>query len=136
MKKIFASLLLCALALNFPGCATAPQTTARIASAGKVAAYVGTAEFLRAHPEARIGFEAARDSLRVLETSGHVDLAMLLAIVNRLPVKELRSERALIIVTAATILITDFGGALPLEQLDNLKPVARAIREGIELGLN
>lgn len=123
------------LVLSLTGCATAPTAPQRVASAAKIAAYVGTSELLLAHPEMRLKFEIARDTLRVIEESDTVDLATLLAVVNRLPVKELKSERAMIVVTSATILIADYGGALPVEQLGNLKPVARAIREGIELGL-
>jgi len=50
-------------------------------------------------------------------------------------VKELKSDRARIYVTAATLLISDYAGTVPLEQIAELKPVATAIREGIELAL-
>jgi hypothetical protein len=125
------------LVLCGQGCATFgdPGTSQRLASAAKVAAYVGTVEYLRAHPETRPAFELARDTLKTIEASEHVDLATLLAVVNQLPIKELKSERATLIVTSATILITDFAGTLPVDRLDELKPVASAIRQGIDLGL-
>lgn len=131
--KTIASILI-ALCL-FTGCATNRTQNQRVASAAKVAAYVGTYEFLRDNPGARPHFVVARDALLTIEQSDHVDLATLLAIINQLPVKELRSDRAVLIITSATILLSDYAGALPVEQLDELKPIAKAIREGIDLGL-
>jgi len=133
---IIGALFLCAFAIFFAGCASTPQADAqRIQSAAKVAAFVGSSEYLRSHPETRAGFVLARDELLVIENSEHVDLTTLLAIVNRLPVKELKSDRATLIVTAATMLLSDYAGSLPIERLDELKPVAKAIREGIDLAL-
>lgn len=134
----FLSLLLLLGLAGLAGCATPtnPDTVAKIASAAKIAAYVGTKEYLGQHPEKKSDFLIARDALLVIETSEHVDLAALLKIVNQLPVKELKSPDAVLIITASTILLTDYTKQLPVDQLDNLKPVAAAIREGIDLGLN
>lgn len=136
LKTILPALLIAATLSFTVGCAnlgdgkTAPQ----LQSAALVAAYVGTAETLRAHPEYRTGFELAASELRVLE-EGNIDAIKLMNIVNRLPVKELKSDRATIIITAATILLTDQIGATPIEKLNDLKPVVSAIRQGIERGL-
>jgi hypothetical protein len=135
MKKIIL-LAICATLLT--GCAylkANPQATTRIATGVSVAAYVGTTETLRDHPEYRSGFQLAVTDLKILE-SGPVDTIKLLEIVNRLPVKELKSSRANMIITAATIILNDEIGATPLEKLDDLKPVITAIRQGIERGLN
>lgn len=137
MKNKF-SIVSCLLALALAaGCATAPNsnTVARIKTSAKLAAYVGSAEYLRARPETRPGFILALESLKEIESAPTVDLTTLLAVVNRLPTKDLRSERAQLLITSATIMLSDFGGQLPLEQLNELRPVVTAIREGVELAL-
>lgn len=133
MKQL--ALLTIALCALFTGCASmSPQTKSRVNTSATLAAYVGTVETLRKHPEYRAGFELAAQQLRAMET-GPVDTIVLLEIVNRLPVKELKSDRAQMIITAATIVLADEVGATPLEKLDDLKPVVAAIRQGIERGL-
>ena len=119
------------------GCSTlnSPTTEKRIATSCKAAAYLGSAEYLRVHPESRPKFVAARDALNVLELSEQVDWVTLLAIVQSLPVKEIHSERATLIITAATILLSDYAGSLPLERQGELKVFAAALRQGIDLAL-
>lgn len=131
IKALFATIGLITLA----ACSTmSPQTQSRVRTGVTVAAYVGTIEALRSHPEYRLGFETAVAELKVLE-DGQIDTVKLLEIVNRLPVKELKSDRAQMIITAATIVLADEIGATPIEKLNDLKPVVSAIREGIERGL-
>lgn len=134
-KSFIASCLL-PLAL-LVGCTTSQiqSQLPRIQTAAKLAAYVGTTEYLRVHPEQRPAFVLAEQALTQIETSPTVDLPTLLAVVNSLPVKELKSDRAQMIITSATLLLSDYAGSLPLEQLNSLKPVATSIREGIELAL-
>jgi hypothetical protein len=137
MKK-YSLALVVALGLlveGLVGCSTmSGSQKARVHTGITVAAYVGTVEALRPHPEYRIGFETAALELKALE-DGKIDTIKLLEIVNRLPVKELKSDRAQMIISAATIVLADEIGSTPIEQLDNLKPVVSAIREGIERGL-
>ncbi len=137
LQALILGALLIAAALCFTGCQTAGNrdTAARVQTAAKLAAYVGTTEYLRARPETRPGFVLAVEALKQIETAETVDLPTLLAVVNKLPVKNLHSDRAQMIVTTATILLSDFAGALPLEKLNELKPVATSIREGVELAL-
>lgn len=138
IKNIVLATVLLTASLSFTGCQTAAisqASIARIQTAAKLAAYVGTTEYLRVHPEQRAGFVLARDLLGQIETSPTVDLPTLLAVVNKLPVKELKTERAQLIVSSATLLLSDYAGQLPLEKLNELKPVAASIREGIELAL-
>lgn len=117
------------------GCQTSPTGERDIAPAIKTAAYIGTAYALADHPEWRTGFTEAATDLALIEQMDAIDFAMVLAIVHRLPVKELRSSKAAILITSATILLSDYGGSLPLDQLDKIRPVVKAMREGIELGL-
>jgi hypothetical protein len=136
MKKPLRLIMATALAatITLTGCKTTEQTR-QLAVATKMAAYVGTSEYLRVHPEARPKFEAAERELFSLESAETLDAITLLAIAQRLPVKELKSERAAIYITAATILLSEYGESVPIEQLKSLQPVAKAMREGISLGL-
>lgn len=122
---------------TFTGCTTlfGDSATLRVQTAAKVAANTGTFLYLQKHPEQRLAFVAARDQLIQIETSEHVDMALLLSIVQRLPVDKLDSPTAQILISNTSILIADFAGNLPVEKLDDLKPVAKAIREGIDLAL-
>lgn len=134
MKSLTALLL--ATLLLFTGCATTPVATAkRIQSAAKVAAYVGTWEFIHQKPEARAAFQTAHDELVFLESQETIDLVTLLAIVHRLPVKELKSPQAQLIIGASMLLLSDYAGSLPVGDMATLKPLVSAIREGIALGL-
>jgi hypothetical protein len=135
MKNKFAlSLLASALCLLAIGCQTTSETQ-QLATATKMAAYIGTSEYLLAHPEARPKFEAAERELFALESAETIDAITILAIAQRLPVKELKSERAAIYVTAATVLLSDYGATIPVDQINELKPIVRAMREGVALGL-
>lgn len=137
MKFKLAAVLAMAMAMGLMlGCATtSPTDLQRIESATKLAAYVGAAEFLASNPESQPAFVAARDELLLLEKQEHIDVTVLMGIVNRLPVKELKSSQARLAITAATLLLTDYAGSLSLDKLDNLKPVAASIRAGLDLAL-
>lgn len=142
MKPIRASSLIQALSLLtlllalalFTGCSTTTDNQ-RLASAVKMAAYIGTSEYLLAHPESRPKFEAAERELFAMAGGESLDAVSLLAIAQRLPVKELKSERAAIYVTAAAVLISDYGATIPADQLGELKPIATAMGQGIQLAL-
>lgn len=135
LQAILLAGILAAAALLSTGCQTTASRSERVQTAAKLAAYVGTTEYLRARPETRPGFILAVEALKQIESAETVDLVTLLAVVNKLPTKELRSDRAQMLITSATILLSDFAGALPLERIGELKPVATSIREGVELGL-
>jgi hypothetical protein len=131
---LVGTILMC-LSFAGTGCASMSQTQSqRLSTAATIAAYVGTTEVLRRHPEYRTGFELAAGELKALE-EGNVDALKLMQIVNRLPVKELKGDRASMIITTATILLTDEIGTTPIEKLNDLKPIVKAIRTGIERGL-
>lgn len=131
LRHLIIAACLLSLALSLTACKTTNSQQSTI----KLAAYVGTSEALLQHPEWKPKFEIAAADLYTLESSTNIDAASILAIASRLPVKELKSDRARIYVTAATLLISDYAGTVPLEQIAELKPVATAIREGIELAL-
>lgn len=133
---VTAALLLGTVLLTGSGCSTlSPTDIQRISAATKVAAYVGTSTALRQHPEWKDAFAIASDNLKVLETADTLDVAQILAIIQRLPIKELKSDTAAIIITSATILITEFNvSTIPLERVKQLQPIVKSIRQGIDLG--
>jgi hypothetical protein len=130
------AILISAGLLQLTACANMSATDQqRAISAAKIAAYLGTSEYLLQKPQDRPAFVLARDQLKVIENSETVDLATLLAIIQKLPVKELKSSHAQIIVTTATIVISDYAGSLPADRLNELKPLAAALRQGLDLAL-
>lgn len=134
MKTKLISLALAASLLC--GCGTiAPDNMQRVQTAAKIATYVGATEYLRSHPETRPAFVTAKTTLTQLSQSETLDWVTLLAVVNQLPVKQLQNERAKVIVTVATITISDYAGALPLDRLKELQPLAGAMAEGLTLAL-
>lgn len=130
-----ALLAFAASALLATGCATTPTSQRDLAPTVRVAAYMGTAYALSEHPEWRPSFETARSELAFIEAADTIDFATVLAIVHRLPIEAIRDSKAAILVTGAIILLTDYGASLPPDQMDKLRPIVRAMREGIELGL-
>lgn len=137
MKKHILIFTVSIVILFSSGCASlnSPQQQNRLENAAYIAAEFGTAEGLRAHPEWRGGFEQAVTDLKILE-AGPIDLPALLEIVHRLPVKELKSDRAALLIDAATLLLTDQLGTASIGSLEDKKPVVIAIRKGIERGLS
>lgn len=128
MKK-----LLIAATLLMLGCQTANferNMTATI----KYAAFTGTAISLDEHPEWRSQFNEVRMNLEVIEQQSIIDFTLVMAIVYRLPIKELKSSEARIIITAATMLLQDFGGSVDLST-EKIKPVVTALKDGIALGM-
>lgn len=132
MKSVLP-IVLCALIAA--GCQTTNDNR-NVASAVKTAAFVGTSMALLEHPEWRSHFEQARGDLALVEQMEAIDFTMVLAIVHRLPVKELRSPEAALIITGAAIILADYGGEIPLDQIEQARPVIVALRQGIELGLS
>jgi hypothetical protein len=145
LNKLFTSIVLSLGLVLAPFVLTGCKTTdnpeqqekniKRIASACKVAAYIGSSAYLAKHPENKGKFELAKNSLATLEGSETLDFTVLLAIVKQLPVEELKSPEATIAITSATLILSDYAGELPLDRINELKPVVVAIREGIDLAL-
>lgn len=139
MKSIKVVLVV-AIGMVFTGCATVGNgnvsTVDKMIPIAKTAAYVGTFYAMKEHPEWRPSFETAVAELKFLEAQEKIEFVTLISIVNRLPIKELQSDEAALIVGTATILLSEYGGmAVPLEQVKDLHPVVTAIRDGIELAL-
>lgn len=138
MKKLVACAAICLLSL---GCSTTGGSKTqqqRIESGVYVASAIGTSIALQEHPEWRPGFELALNDLKILETQP-ADMVTLMAIITRLPVKELRSSQATLIIEGAIILLSDQFGTTEVAGVDDkvkdIRPYIIAIRRGIERGL-
>lgn len=141
-KKMMVLIATSTLLVSLVGCASTPKfanltptTQANIVSTAEVAAYGGTRAVLLKNPEYRKGFEQALGELKLME-AGNVDALVLVDIIKRLPVKELRGDTAAIVIDTATIFIVGRIGATPIEQINDLKPVVSALIRGIELALD
>lgn len=145
MRKIITTLLLVSVLAVSPlyitGCVgpnqPRPTTQQRIETGLKIAGQIGTGIALTEHPEWRNGFEKAVQDLKIIESGDVVTIQHLLAIIQRLPVKELKSPNAILYIQSGILLLNEFGvpNELPLEQSANVKSAAKSLREGIEFGL-
>jgi hypothetical protein len=89
------------------------------------------------HPNWKLYFQQAYDDLGVLEKATTIGLPEVLAIINRLPVKELQSKTAKISILSATLLIEEVGSpAIDAQHVDKLRPIVRDLRKGIKLALD
>lgn len=132
MKRIIPSLLLLACI----GCQSlGPTDVNRVAGSVKIAAFTGTSYALIEHPEWRQAFTDAEKELRFIEAQPTIDFATIMAVVTRLPIKELKSEKAVLSITAGTLLLYQYGDSLLIDEIENLRPIVVALREGIALGL-
>lgn len=135
MRRLLPLIALTAFLSLGIGCQTGPTGERDISTTIKAAAYLGTAYALAERPEWRKDFEEAVIDLKLVESGATIDLVTVLAIVNRLPIKELKNSKATILITGAIILLGDYGASLPPDQMEKIRPVVKAMREGIELGL-
>lgn len=137
-RRSFATALVCTVAVAaVTGCAflkANPTVTQRLATATKLAMFVGTKEYLRQHPGERQKFVDVMNSITLLESSSVIDGVTVAAVLDQLPIKELKSERAQLLISATTIALSDSLGNIPVS--DEARLFLTAAREGLELGLS
>jgi hypothetical protein len=91
---------------------------------------------LAERPEWRGAFEEAAEDLATLAAMEEIDGAVLWRIVDRLPVRELQGERALIYVTGTRVILERLGiGEIPIDRGKRLRGIVRALAEGVGGGL-
>lgn len=142
--KTFITLFLVLALLS--GCATSSgqnegltdAKVKKIATVVELASYNGTYLFIENNPDkAKIFREVAKNLDILLEDE--ITLDKFLIIVSQLPIKELQSKEAKIIVNNSIVLFGVFQDDLikldQLEQVKKLKPVILALKHGIERGL-
>lgn len=130
------SLAIASLVLMF-GCSTltAPDI-ARISLAVQEAAAIGTSEAVRDHPEWRPIFTQVRDQLNAAAALPTVTVGDLLAAIGKLPVSELSSDTARLVMAAAKLTIAIAGWSdVEIAQTEQVRPVLVALGKGISTGL-
>jgi hypothetical protein len=136
--KLASILILIATIIGLTGCASTggKMTVADATPAIKTAASIGTYAVLREHPEWRAQFIVAANDLEILEHADTIDFATIMAIVQRLPVKKLQSDKAQLAITATTMLLAGYGDRIvALDKMENMRPIVKALREGVEIGM-
>jgi hypothetical protein len=131
MKKQLCLVIIAAAVML--GCATTP--TARQLGIIKICAYNGTYLAIIEKPEWKPAFVVAEKELRTLSASTNaLDMAEVVAVVNRLPVKELKSPQARLFITNGALLLQELGGGeIPAERVASTRQVAAALADGIKL---
>jgi|GEM_PF-3916538 len=110
--------------------------TNRVDRVAKQAAIDGTTEVLGTHPEWRAQFQQAEDDLNILANSPSVSLDDILAIAQRLPVKELKSQTARLSFEGATLTISLLDvPELPATANADIQSIAKSIADGIAQGI-
>jgi hypothetical protein len=131
-KKMTILLVAC---LALIGCTTVNPDNNPFVAGAKAAAYMGTATELRINPESRPHFERALADLKLLFDGPTLDLIDVLAVAQGLPVKELRSETAVIIITGGIIYLEAVGKQPQAIRTEGIRPFTQALIEGLTLGL-
>jgi hypothetical protein len=123
------------VAILMAGCSTSERREALENTVRETAAE-GTAAVLAERPEWRGAFEEAAEDLATLAAMEEIDGAVLWRIVDRLPVRELQGERALIYVTGTRVILERLGiGEIPIDRGKRLRGIVRALAEGVGGGL-
>lgn len=132
---------LCGLLLLVPGCATTPTTegdTALLAADLRDLAIAGSTYALAENPNVRADIIRVRDEIAsraALLEGGPITFDELLSRLNTLPIKELKSSKAILVITTARITLRRVGRNVELGNIPNIRPIAEAIAEGMTEGL-
>ena len=140
MKNKLAAILFASLALILGACMTTePRSSVdRTAAILESTAFIGTAEVLQINADYDHLFLEVVDELLALERRDYIDYDALISVLRRLPINELRGDRAILYVEASRVALQEYGNPavdLDNEVGENIRVFAIAIRRGIERGL-
>lgn len=139
MRTIMAMTML-ALMLAASGCVTSKMTggdVALLAQDLKDVAREGTIYALAEKPEWRDNVMRVRDQLALFAAQeGPVTLEQMIAILQQLPIDDLKSTDARLAITAARITLRRAGRNIELGDVTDQKPLAKGLADGITEGLN
>ena len=120
---------------NPDGTTSMPVTTPdipRIAAVTEEIVRMGTAETLAQKPDLLPYFQTALGELNVLAASKTVTPALLISVINQLPVKELKGNDAVLAFEAARILLAATGwSTVDITRASQLLPIVLAMRDGL-----
>lgn len=120
------------------GCATFGNLTPeqKVERLSYAAASIGVQTTLLAKPEHRPLIEKVYSELTLFSDSGVITGAKLREILAQLPIKELKSPTAVLLIGNATVLYDTFvGDAINVENNVYVKAATEGIREGMKAGL-
>ena len=145
MKKTMMAVLVCALA--FTGCVTKPAVVnpdgtvtpggkapdiARIAAVTEEVVRIGTATVLIDRPDLLPYFQTALAELTLIEKSGKVTPALLIDVLNQLPVKQLHGNNSVMIFESARVLLAAAGWSqVDITRTQQLLPIVTAMKQGL-----
>jgi hypothetical protein len=128
-----------ALVLFTTGCTTTEQQQLLNVTA-QIIAKDATYFTLREKPELRDEFERALFELNEIAIAENINFSHVVALVQRLPVDELRSDDARIIASDVLIIVNGFapnqGEIISPERLDRIRAFVVALRDGVKIGLS
>lgn len=132
--QLAAAILAVSAVALFTGCTTVKNEQS-LESKSKAVAYIATVKVLEEKPQWQPHFEHARDDLKIILAAETIGLPEVLAIVQRLPIKELKGNDATLIIGASMIFFEDDLGTLAIDNPTWLRAVCRGLIAGITLGL-
>lgn len=137
MKKTLITLLSLVILSTFPmGCASIKDPQSRVILEITSAAKNGTLIALIEHPEWRPKFESVHAQLGDLIAGGQIESGQISALLNLLPIKELKSPVAQILISEAELRFQYYvGNQTNIEQLAALNEAAKAIHKGMGIAL-
>lgn len=134
-KKILQVICITAITLGLSGCATtggdAAGTIAEVEYAFQDAAEIAVPIVLADKPESRAQFERALvelDRLAVATNAGPADLT---AVIQRLPIGELKSRDAQLVIAGARFVMRRAGRNVAIEQPEVVRAAARGASAGL-----
>lgn len=130
INKWYISIVM-AVIIMITGCKTTSDQS--LENKSKAVAWVATVKLLEKHPEWRPHFVTVRNDLQILEQSETLGIVEVLAIVHRLPVKELKSGDAALIIGATTLFFEDELGRLEVQNPEAVRYTVRGLIKGLTL---
>lgn len=136
----YASRITCLLILTLltlgASCPKNPDGTPSYVQEARDLGEFGTLAALLDNPDHRTELVLTTQALRDLEAiAGPVNLEMLQQVLQRLPVEKLQTPKARLYVLAGKMFLRRVGGDSQLGDISDVKPIARALREGMEAAL-
>lgn len=129
------ALALCA-SCSTPPSASTQAVQARVAGHIRLVTYVGAALDMELNPENRAYYAISRESLAAGLRDPEFDQEKLLALLQDLPVKELKGSTGAIIINAGIILWqVDGGDLIELDQSQWIRSVTQALIDGLDTAL-
>ena len=133
MRIPIPTLLLAALLL-LGGCTTIPVTEQSLEGNAETVAYVATVKLLQDRTEWEENFILAREELRILESANRITVVELMAILRKLPIKELGGNDVFLI-EASILALEGQLGRVASENPTWLRAACRGLIAGITRGL-